>query len=320
LAGHPFPSGVAETLPNRAFVGTATSQGHLDDTTKIFTSGSIFAALTRASISWAIYGYNQPPLTRHTFPDITNASDSNFGQFQDFQRAARDGTLASFVFLEPSWGESGNSQHPVGNVAAGEQLIHDVYYALFKGPKWSKTLLIVTYDEHGGIHDHVLPPWTAAPPDGSIGEFGFEFNRFCVRVPAVFVSPLIESGTILRAPFGKPPFDHTSILKTVETRWDLQPLSKRDAAAADISAVLTLPAPRGDDPLQGVIVPAVSASGPASGPPTKLQKAFAELISRLPVPDGASGIHHELPNLRTSQDYDSYINQRSALWQLARRT
>jgi phospholipase C len=314
-----FSSAPTETLPNRAFVGAATSQGHLDDTTKIFTSGSIFGALTRKGISWAIYGYDQPPFARHNFPDITNAPDANFGLFHDFQDAAQNGTLASFVFLEPSWGESGNSQHPVGNVAAGEQLIHDIYYALFNGPKWAKTLFILTYDEHGGYYDHVSPPWAATPPDTSAGEFGFAFNRFGVRVPAIFVSPLIEAGTIFRAPNGMPPLDHTSILKTVEVRWGLQPLTKRDAAAADIGAVLTLAAPRSDDPLKGVAVPTAPPSSQPSGRPTKLKKAFAELVSRLPVPEGAGGIHHVMPDLHSSQDYDSYISHQSAAWEVAKR-
>jgi phospholipase C len=116
-----------------------------------------------------------------------------------------------------------------------------------------------------------------------------------------------------------PPLDHTSILKTVEVRWGLQPLTKRDAAAADIGAVLTLAAPRSDDPLKGVAVPTAPPSSQPSGRPTKLQKAFAELVSRLPVPEGAGGIHHVMPDLHSSQDYDSYISHQSAAWEVAKR-
>ncbi len=122
--------------------------------------------------------------------------------------------MASYTFLEPSWDATGNSQHPNYNVALGEQLIHDVYYALRNGPAWNQTLLIVTYDEHGGCYDHVPPPSGAVPPDNSVGEYGFDFKRFGPRVPTVLVSPLIAAGTVFRVPAGAMPLDHTSILKT----------------------------------------------------------------------------------------------------------
>ena len=94
-----------------------------------------------------------------------------------------------------------NDQHPVSNLAVGEKLLYDVYQALrSNGPAWAKTLLIITYDEHGGNYDHVHPPTGAIAPDGMIGPSGFDFTRFGVRVPAVIVSPLIPAGTILRAP------------------------------------------------------------------------------------------------------------------------
>jgi phospholipase C len=79
-------------------------------------------------------------------------------------------------------------------VALGELLIHDVYEAVRGGAGWAQTLLIVTYDEHGGCYDHVPPPSGATPPGDDTGEFGFDFTRFGVRVPAVLVSPLIEPG------------------------------------------------------------------------------------------------------------------------------
>jgi phospholipase C len=314
-----FGSVPTETLPNRAFVCAGTSQGYMDDKTKTYTSPTIFGLLTTNNIGWAIYGYDEPPLTRQDFPDTTNADDSHFGLFTDFQAAAAAGALPVYTFLEPSWSASGNSQHPNYNVALGEQLIHDVYYALRNGPSWNDTLLIVTYDEHGGCYDHVPPPSGATPPDNSVGEYGFDFTRFGPRVPTVLVSPLIAPGTVFRAPAGAVPLDHTSILKTVETRWNLAALTARDAAASDVGAVLTLAVPRTDDPLAGVVVPVATGQGPDQTVPSHLQQVHAELVSQLPVPDEHGGTHHTMPALKTSADYSAYIRARTDAWKAARK-
>jgi phospholipase C len=275
-----FASVPTETLPNRAFACAATSQGHMDDKTHTFTSPTIFGLLDAAGLGWAIYGYHAEPLTKNTFTQISTASAGHFGKFADFGAAAAAGTLPPYTFLEPGWGSKGNSQHPNYNVALGEQLIHDVYQALRSGPGWPGTLLVITYDEHGGCYDHVPPPWGAAPPDSSAGEFGFGFDRFGVRVPTVLVSPLIAPGTVYRAPAGGTPLDHTSVLRTVEQRWKLPALTARDAAAPAFGDVLTLAAPRTDDVLAGVTVPVASGPGPAAGTVSHLEAIQAELIGR----------------------------------------
>jgi len=309
-----FGSVPTETLPNRAFVSAGTSQGHMDDKTTSYTCPTIFGSLTQNKISWSIYGYIDPPLTRQTFPDTQSAPDSNFGLFTDFQTAAANGTLSSYSFLEPSWDSTGNSQHPNYNVALGEQLIHDVYYALRNGPAWNQTLLIITYDEHGGCYDHVPPPLGAVPPDNSAGEYGFDFTRFGPRVPTVLVSPLIAPGTVFRVASGAMPLDHTSILKTVEARWNLPNLTARDQAALDVGTVLTLTTPRTDDPLSGVVVPVATEPNPNSTQPSHLQQVHAELVSQLPVPDANGGAHHTMPPLNTNSEYSTYIRSRTAAW------
>lgn len=312
-----FGSAPTETLPNRAFVNAGTSQGHMDDATKKFTCPSIFGLLSQNNITWSVYGYNAPPLTRLDFTDTTNADNSHFGQFKDFQAAAANGTLPAYTFLEPSWGASGNSQHPNYNVALGEQLIHDVYYGLRNGPAWNQTLLIIVYDEHGGCYDHVPPPSGAVPPDNSVGEYGFDFTRFGPRVPAVLVSPLIAAGTVFRVTAGSTPLDHTSILKTIETRWNLPALTARDAAANDVGNVLTLTAARTDDPLQGVTVPVTATKNPDEDRPSHLQEVYAGLAAQLPVPDAQGGTHHTMPRLVTSSDYDNYIRERVKAWEMS---
>jgi phospholipase C len=317
VCDHWYASAPTETMPNRAFVCAGTSQGHMDDKTKKFTAPSIFGSLTEHQVSWTIYGYDAEPLTRLDFPDTLSAPDSNFGLFTDFQQAAAAGSLSSYVFLEPSWESTGNSQHPNYDVALGEQFILDVYQAVRNGPAWDSTLLVVTYDEHGGCYDHVAPPSGATPPDDTPGEYGFDFTRFGLRVPTVLVSPLIPAGTVFRVPEGTTPFDHTSILKTVEQRWGLPALTARDAAAPDVSAVLTLTTPRTDDPLSGVVPPSASDPGPAAESPSHLQKIQAELAAELPVPRSAS-TQGKLHTLRTSDDYRQYINTRIAEWKEAR--
>ena len=277
-----FASAPTMTMPNRAFACAGTSQGHMDDVNKSFTVPSLFGLLGKHNLAWKIYGYDKSPLTAMDFPDTASAGSANIGLFTDFQSDAAAGKLPAYAFVEPSWSSTGNSEHPNYNVALGEQLLMDVYKAVSGGPGWASTLLIITYDEHGGCYDHVPPPWGATAPDSSLGEFGFGFDRFGVRVPTVLVSPLIPPGTVFRVPSGSTPLDHTSLLSTVEHRWSLPPLTKRDAAAPDVGAALSLSTPRTDNPLAGVT--------PPSPPPTPaamaaelshLDQVRGELASRL---------------------------------------
>ena len=115
------------------------------------------------------------------------------------------------------------------------------------------------------------PPSGATPPDATPGEFGFDFTRFGVRVPVVLVSPLIPAGTVFRVPAGSTPLDHTSVLKTIETRWELPALTARDAAAPDVGDVLSLTTARTDDPLAGVTAPTSTGANPAANEVSHLQ-------------------------------------------------
>ena len=319
VCDHWFSAVPTMTMPNRAFACAGTSQGHMDDASHSFTVPSIFGLLSKHHVDWSIFGYKHEPLTRGNFPDTLSAPDSHFGRFVDFQAAAKQGKLAAFTFLEPEWSSTGNSQHPNYDVALGEQLIHDVYCALRDGPAWSQTLLIVTYDEHGGNYDHVSPAGGATPPDDTPGEFGFDFTRFGVRVPAVLVSPLIKAGTVFRV--GEGTLDHTSILKTVEKRWGLPSLTARDRAAPDLGAVLTLTAPRSDDPLAGVSVPTSRGTSPhkATDPPSRLLRIHAEMVAQLPVPDSNGSLKHTMPALETTAECDAYIETRTRAWKASQR-
>lgn len=308
-----FASVPTETIPNRAFANAATSLGRLDNHVKVFTCPSIYGRLEAQGIDWAIYGYRRDPLTRLDFPDTRNADERHFGHFRDFKARASAGTLPAYTFLEPDFGAGGNSQHPNYDVARGEQLIHEVYYTLRNGPGWNDTLLLITYDEHGGNFDHVPPPNTAVPPDHHVGEFdNFDFARFGPRVPAVLVSPRIAQGTVLRAETGE--IDHASVLKTLEERWGLRPLTERDRAAPGLGDVLTLSEPRSDDPLLNVSVPVSHEAYPHAQRPSTLDRIHAWRVSTLPVRDEQGTFGHEIPKLNSSAAVADYIRGRSAAW------
>ncbi len=312
VCDHWFSSAPTQTIPNRAFAAAATSQGHLDNQVKVFTCPSIFGLLSKKNIDWAIYGYNRDPLTRLDYTDIQTAAESHFGHFRDFQARAAAGKLPPYTFLEPSWGAAGNSQHPNYDVAVGEQLLHDVYYALRNGPGWNDTLLAITYDEHGGNYDHVAPPWGAVPPDNSVGEWGFDFNRFGVRIPALLISPRIAPGRVFRTKNGT--IDHTSLLKTVEQRWGLGPLTARDKAAPDLGDVLT-EKPRTDDPLKGVKIPTSTSVHPNQSQPSVIEKLHAAKVALLPLRnDKGTYDQHTPPDLSSSSAIADYIQTRTAAW------
>jgi phospholipase C len=311
-----FASAPTQTIPNRAFGAAGTSQGRLDNKVKTFTCDSIFGRLTNANRDWAIYGYSGSPLMRTDFPDVLHAPPQHFGKFKDFVARAKAGKLPAYTFLEPDFGMHGNSQHPNYDVSAGEQFIRSVYYALRQNEAgWGSTLLIVTYDEHGGNFDHVAPPFGATPPDGTVGEFdNFDFRRFGVRVPALLVSPLIAAGTVFRPAQGT--LDHTSVLKTLEELLGLQALTARDRNAPSLGDALTLARPRTDDPLQGVVAPHAALSPLKGAAPSELELVHARRVWQLPIADAHAQFprHATEPTFRTSAEVQDYIESRMARW------
>ena len=324
-----FASVPTQTFPNRAFAGAATSLGTLKNHIgMVFNCPSIYGRLgdladtgngaIEGMIPWMIFGYNHSPLTRTDFPDTKFADPSHFGIFSAFKARAAAGTLPAYSFLEPIWSEhddSSNDQHPNHDVAKGEQFMLDVYRALRAGPNWTKTLLIITYDEHGGNYDHVAPPTNATPPDGIVGEFqDFKFDRFGVRVPALLISPWIESGTVFRVADGV--IDHTSVLKTIHERFGTAPLTERDKAAPSLAAVLARANARTDDPLAGVSAPNPTATPPEVDTeiPSPIAAMHAARLSQFDIPN-EHGFHsfHE-PDLSTAAKVQSYIQTRTAQW------
>lgn len=194
-----------------------------------------------------------------------------FHDIGDFARDCNDNVIPQYTFIEPIYdGVHANSQHPDFAVDRGEALIAKVYSAIRDSPLWEDTLLLIVYDEHGGLYDHVYPPAlqnkTGLPPLPATKDFGFRFDRLGVRVPAVFVSPWIEGGTIISEQF-----DHCSIVKTVRELFclDKTPVNWREAQAASFSGIANRTKIRDDKPPVPTVVTS-DGNIPLSGRPPVL--------------------------------------------------
>jgi phospholipase C len=146
----------------------------------------------------------------------------------DFFTRAAEGSLPQVTFVEPiltALTTIGNDDHPPADIAGGQAFLSTVYTALAASPQWSKSLLIVTYDEHGGFFDHVSP--------GTATDERPEFRQLGFRVPSLVVGPRVRRGTI-----EKTPFDHVSVAATLTNRFGLEPLNDRVSATKDLSSCL----------------------------------------------------------------------------------
>lgn len=253
------------TFPNRLFAMGASSNGldHSPSTSELLTwegldgfkfpRGSVFDALKNryGDEGWRIYAGSH-------FPLVSALHGINTFDVRLIDDMGKDLSAGPYPYrltwIEPDYGDmvfgtfkGGTSQHAMDNVGGGEQLIKEVYEAIRRSPLWESSLLIVTWDEHGGFYDHVRPGKVAAPGDTKPGskynKHGFTFTRLGVRVPAVMISPFIPAGTIDHRAY-----DHSSIPRTVEKVFGLQPLTKRDRVASPVDALLTLPEARQDPP------------------------------------------------------------------------
>ncbi|XP_037410123.1 non-specific phospholipase C2-like [Triticum dicoccoides] len=189
----------------------------------------------------------------------------NFHHFHNaFREHARCGSLPNYAVVEQRYMDSkehpANDDHPSHDVYQGQMFVKEVYETLRASPQWNETLMILTYDEHGGFFDHVPTPVDGVPsPDDIIGSppYNFAFNRLGVRVPAIMISPWIEKGTVVHGPNGSPTptsqYEHSSIPATVKKLFNLPQdfLTKRDAWAGTFEGVVqTRTEPRTDCPEQ----------------------------------------------------------------------
>jgi phospholipase C len=172
----------------------------------------------------------------------------------DFAQDVENGRLCDYTVIEPRYDTgnnyvAGNSMHPLNDIRDGEMLVKLVYETLRNSNYWKDTMLMLTFDEHGGFFDHVSPQATVATGDDATyanKSYSFKFDRLGVRVPGIVVSAYTRKGTII----GSDPndastvFDHTSVLATVEKRFGLAPLTERDKVAKTLDVAINLEAPR----------------------------------------------------------------------------
>jgi phospholipase C len=230
-----FASVPSQTWPNRAFVHSGSSDGHINnDDYELYDIPTIFNVLEAQGKSWGVFHDTTliPSLTLGQFFPRLSDHDDHFHMykaFKDLCKAAANAhpaaKLPAYSFVEPRFTpELGlfeidypSDYHPPHNVCRGEQFLADVYQAVQSSPYRDNILLIITFDEHGGCYDHVAPPFGAVPPDPwpKSRDGKFDFSRYGVRVPAILISSYVQPGTVFRAAPGEAPYDHTSILATL---------------------------------------------------------------------------------------------------------
>jgi phospholipase C len=261
VCDHWFSSLPGPTWPNRFFVHAASSGG-LDDSPDPlssasaetvngykFDNGTIYDLLDAEDLDWKIYEGDELPQSFAISGMNLAALEGHFVDYDEFSDRVNDPDFSiAYAFIEPNYGNDilppqnykcGNSQHPLDDITRGERLIKSVYETIRNSPHWNDSLLIITYDEHGGFYDHVSPP-SAVPPGDSITDpdnnhNNFKFDQLGVRVPAVIVSPRIPRGLIDHRVY-----DHTSVLRTVEEVFDLEHLTDRDVMARSLTSLLSL--------------------------------------------------------------------------------
>lgn len=283
-----FSSMPGPTEPNRMFAHAATSDVWDDspsdhdyelifgekiigvgETGRIFgisfPNGTIFDRMRTANVPFRIYtGDGQPQVGLLSGISIYSDIDS----FDNFAADINDPNYdAAYTFLEPRYDTIAeqlgrpfinNSQHSANSVVLGEELIKTVYEAIRNSPHWNESMLVITWDEHGGFYDHVAPP--KATPTGAKGQkYGFIFDQYGPRVPAVVISPWCPKGVIEHRHL-----EHAVIPATVEQLFNLQPLTVRDRTLAGLQTLATLNAPREVEVLTLTPVAAPNPSGPVT--------------------------------------------------------
>ena len=222
-----FASFLGPTFPNRLFLWAGQTD-RIDDSVTLTSLPTIFDRLADAGVSHQYYFNNVPALAFWGLKYLSSTSP-----FLTFLASAAAGILPAVSFVDPIFtvldDGTGNDDHPHADIRNGEAFLSTIIRALTASPKWGNTVLIINFDEWGGFFEHVAPPRAVAPnnvdPDQIDGQVLLGF-----RLPVVIASPFTRN-TGASPAVSSVVFDHTSVLKLIEWRWGLQPLTTRDSSA-----------------------------------------------------------------------------------------
>src|SRR5262249_55060033 len=215
-----------QTFPNRLFYLAGTSFGHIrnDSFSLDLTHQSVFNLLDAASVSWKIYAAQYPLAYGNLFFQyVNNQAATHVFPIAQYFRALPTAALPAVPSIAPHLTESPNPENaepPPADVQLGQKYVADAINALMGSSAWATSAFFLTYDEHGGFYDHVVPP-AAVPPDATLpllqpGDVPGAFDIYGVRVPAVVVSPYSKSHFVSHVVH-----DHTSILRFLEYRFGM---------------------------------------------------------------------------------------------------
>jgi phospholipase C len=244
-----FSPAMDRTPINRMYLLAATSQGYAypvgfnppSDAAPLSVP-TIFDALQKAGISWKVY-VTDPGVTYLTMfaPYASGSLPANVVPASQFLTDAQAGTLPQVAMIEGGY-SSGLDEHPDSSVQGGAQYVSSLINGLMNSPSWKDSVFILTYDEGGGLYDHV-PPQPAINPDGiapvdllptdicsSGGGANCDFNYTGFRVPLIVISPFTKKNYVSHTVA-----DYTAILALIERRFGISPLTKRDAAQMDMT-------------------------------------------------------------------------------------
>jgi phospholipase C len=278
-----FPSFPGPTEINRMFFHSATSNGFCDNPeVDVYAEGfpqeSLYRRLQANNVSWGVFQSDDVSTTLF-FRDVrTPEMLSHFHTLESFKEMAAKGTLPQFSLIEPRFFSvphfPANDEHPSGHSTySGELLLKSLYDTVRQSPLWEKLALFVTYDEHGGLFDHVPSPVGVPPPSPGLnctygGDPLFDHSRLGVRVPAYLVSPWVAKGFVEHAPDASPDvkhlapkqYEHSSMIRSVLNLFGMQDqsITDRDAWAASFLHLFSEPSARADCPLLMPEPPALS--------------------------------------------------------------
>ncbi len=251
-----FASLLGPTYPNRIYTHAAATD-RISNSTATSTLPTLWDSLQAAGVSSGYYFSDLPVLAIWGTKYVNLSNDIGV-----FLAQAAAGTLPQYSYVDPNFGGEGqgtsNDDHPHADIRRGQALISLIVNTLMAGPLWSKTVLVITYDEWGGFYDHVRPPRfpdaVTHKPNTVDTVTGFEdHTQAGFRVPTYIVSPFAPRGVVSHRVF-----DHTAIPRFVEWRFGLKPLTVRDAASANLAELLDFSAPNLTPPP----VPTVIDPGP----------------------------------------------------------